>query len=317
MKNIFIAAISLAFSASYAQATIYTGNGTLNSARTVTLGGFNLTFQGTSGQLFMNGSTGNIGLGTTTPAEKLDVNGNLQAKIGYFTNSLANGQTFTNSADRNLKCRVFTAGTLVDATNKYRTLNYYDFPQSNLDAAAQVHFTIDDRGYYTRLRFFARQNSSSEFILTDKVQAENFKVKDDGSDNISLVMPKANSFVGIGTTSFTDGTDTYHLSVNGNIRADRVKVYTTWADYVFEDGYGLPTLEEVEKHIQDKGHLKDVPSAAQVEANGIELGEMNKILLQKIEELTLYTIEQNKINQQQTKQIEELSIMVQALSERK
>jgi len=59
----------------------------------------------------------------------------------------------------------------------------------------------------------------------------------------------------------------------------------------------LPTLEEVEKHIIEKGHLKGIPSAGDVAQNGIELGEMNKLLLQKIEELTLYLIEQNKETQ--------------------
>jgi len=58
--------------------------------------------------------------------------------------------------------------------------------------------------------------------------------------------------------------------------------------------YGLPTLEEVEQHILDKGHLENIPSAAEVELNGIRLGEMNAKLLQKIEELTLYTIQQQK-----------------------
>lgn len=100
--------------------------------------------------------------------------------------------------------------------------------------------------------------------------------------------------IGIGTMSFVDGADTYKLSVNGKVRAHGVKVYTDWADYVFEDDYELPSLEEVEQHIKDKGHLKDIPSAEEVEENGIELGEMNKLLLQKIEELTLYTIELKK-----------------------
>jgi hypothetical protein len=54
--------------------------------------------------------------------------------------------------------------------------------------------------------------------------------------------------------------------------------------------YKLPTLKEVEMYIKENGHLKDIPSAKDVEKNGIELGEMNKLLLQKIEELTLYTI---------------------------
>jgi len=96
--------------------------------------------------------------------------------------------------------------------------------------------------------------------------------------------------IGIGTSSFKDGEDLYRLSVEGKIRARAVKVYTDWADFVFDEGYDLPTLEEVEKFIKANGHLMDIPSAIEVESNGIELGEMNKLLLKKIEELTLYTI---------------------------
>tara|TARA_R110002096_G_scaffold435902_1_gene664129 strand:+ start:1678 stop:2634 length:957 start_codon:yes stop_codon:yes gene_type:complete len=100
--------------------------------------------------------------------------------------------------------------------------------------------------------------------------------------------------LGIGTTSFVDGSDTYRLSVDGKVRAHAIKVYTDWADFVFEKDYNLPTLIEVEKYILENGHLMNIPSAEEVEENGIELGEMNKLLLQKIEELTLYTIELRK-----------------------
>ena len=103
-----------------------------------------------------------------------------------------------------------------------------------------------------------------------------------------------NGNVGIDTKNFTDGTDTYRLAVNGKVRAKEIKVDTEWSDFVFEKEYNLPTLKEVEKHIKDKGHLKDIPSALEVAENGIFLGEMNSKLLQKIEELTLYTIQQQK-----------------------
>jgi len=69
---------------------------------------------------------------------------------------------------------------------------------------------------------------------------------------------------------------------------------TGWADYVFLPDYQLPTLQEVERHIREKGHLKDIPSEKEVEKEGVDLGEMNKKLLAKVEELTLYLIEQNK-----------------------
>jgi hypothetical protein len=103
--------------------------------------------------------------------------------------------------------------------------------------------------------------------------------------------------VGIGTND----PGTWKLAVKGKIRAEEIKVETGWADYVFKEGYNLPTLEEVEKYIKERGHLINIPSAKEVEANGVELGEMNKLLLEKIEELTLYTLQQQKeINKYQT-----------------
>lgn len=97
--------------------------------------------------------------------------------------------------------------------------------------------------------------------------------------------------VGIGTVPQSN----YRLAVDGTIRAREVRVdITDWPDYVFEKDYKLPTLEEIENYIQKNGHLINIPSAEEAETNGIELGEMNKLLLEKIEELTLYMIRQNK-----------------------
>lgn len=85
------------------------------------------------------------------------------------------------------------------------------------------------------------------------------------------------------------------LAVNGTIHSKEVKVdMTGWPDYVFKKGYDLPTLEEVEKQINEKGHLENIPSEKEVVENGLNLGEMNAKLLQKIEELTLYNIQQSK-----------------------
>jgi hypothetical protein len=69
---------------------------------------------------------------------------------------------------------------------------------------------------------------------------------------------------------------------------------TNWSDYVFKAGYPLLNLNEVENYIKENKHLPDIPSAAEVQENGYTLHEMNVKLLQKVEELTLYTIEQNK-----------------------
>nr|WP_068892975.1 hypothetical protein [Pedobacter panaciterrae] len=107
--------------------------------------------------------------------------------------------------------------------------------------------------------------------------------------------------VGIGSID----TKGYKLAVNGKIRAQEIKVETAnWPDYVFAKGYQLPSLQEIEQHIKDKGHLHGIPSAEEVKADGVDLGEMNAKLLQKIEELTLYLIEQNKQVMEQNKTIE-------------
>lgn len=98
-----------------------------------------------------------------------------------------------------------------------------------------------------------------------------------------------------GLTTLGNGSITSGLNVNGNIKAREVNVTTAnWADDVFDKGYPLPTLKDLDREIKQKGHLPDMPSTKQVLQDGINVGEMNKKLLRKIEELTLYIIDQNK-----------------------
>lgn len=116
-----------------------------------------------------------------------------------------------------------------------------------------------------------------------------FQVYNQGT--LDVLHLTSNGSVGIGTTNPDPN---FKLSVNGSIRSKEVKVEANWPDFVFYENYELLTLEEVEKHIQEKGHLPEIPSESEVTEKGINLGEMDAKLLQKIEELTLYLIEQNK-----------------------
>lgn len=96
-------------------------------------------------------------------------------------------------------------------------------------------------------------------------------------------------------------------SLQGKFEAKEVRVTTSpTADFVFEEQYDLPKLEVVEKFIKENKHLPDVASAAEMEKNGVNLGEFQIKLLQKIEELTLYTIEQHKKLLEQQERIEKL-----------
>lgn len=112
--------------------------------------------------------------------------------------------------------------------------------------------------------------------------------------------------VGIGNVDFA--TD-YALAVNGTIVSKKIKVtpqqLTTWPDYVFDSSYQLPKLDAVEAFIQKNKHLPDVPSATEVRASGIDLGDNQTILLKKIEELTLYIIQSEKRMNESEKQLRE------------
>ncbi|WP_205940963.1 hypothetical protein [Pedobacter yonginense] len=116
-----------------------------------------------------------------------------------------------------------------------------------------------------------------------------FATANTGAPEIKMTIDYTGN-VGIGTT-----TPKEKLSVNGNIRAKEVKVETAnWPDYVFEDGYKVSSLQQLETYIKTNKHLPEIPSAKEAETNGIDVGEMNKKLLQKVEELTLYLIQKDK-----------------------
>ena len=126
----------------------------------------------------------------------------------------------------------------------------------------------------------------------------------------------ASGNVGIGTT-----TPDKKLTVNGTIHSKEVIVDTAITpDYVFQkyytgkselkSDYSMPTLTEIENFTKKNHHLPNVPSAQEIKQNGLSLGEMSNVLLQKVEELTLYAIEQNKV-------IEELKAQVATLMDKK
>lgn len=101
----------------------------------------------------------------------------------------------------------------------------------------------------------------------------------------------------VGTDSYSPDENTeFNLFVDNGIITEKVKVSAAgqWPDYVFEEGYDLPEISELEKHIKEHKHLPNVPSAEEIEEEGIDMAEMDARLLEKIEELTLYLIEQDK-----------------------
>ncbi|MGB3468683.1 MAG: hypothetical protein WBA74_25585 [Cyclobacteriaceae bacterium] len=186
---------------------------------------------------------GRIGIGTMTPNEMLQVNGNIRLN-DYSIKSAGNSRI--------------------------------DFGNIGLGNEN------DDLGIYI--------HNDGEFEM-NKNDLRMMNV----SNNFNIAVSESVK-VGIGTTN-----PTHKLSVNGTVRAKEILVEASpWPDYVFEGDYELMSLEEVKAFIEKEGHLPNVPSAAEVAENGLAVGEMNVKLMEKVEELTLYTIElQEKMKAQQ------------------
>lgn len=130
------------------------------------------------------------------------------------------------------------------------------------------------------------------------------------SHNMIFYMPNDNndgkSYIGFGDDTNSIWVKIFNnkrATFNGKISAQEIEVKTNvWADFVFNKNYDLPKLEDIETYITNHGKLPDIPSEEEVLKNGFNISNMTAKLLQKIEELTLYSIEQNKkINQLEEK----------------
>jgi len=175
--------------------------------------------------------------------------------------------------------------------------------------ASALDFKFPSTATSTRLRsylFYDSNTSDRQYFYGPRLEEVN--------GNEPTVNSLLDNPIGLGDFSFsgkvgikTATPGAYDLAVNGKIRSQEIKVETAgWPDYVFKEDYQLLSLAETEEFIKKNGHLPDVPKAADAEANGISLGEMNKILLKKIEEMTLQMIQLNKVVVKQGQEIQSL-----------
>ncbi len=176
-------------------------------------------------------------------------------------------------------------------------------PGKELDVRGKVQsyeYALVDRSFGTNTDYtaFYREDTGRDHVVLK------LRIGDDavGSFNIGYRYWQTGEWIstfflnnygnlGIGTT-----TPDAKLTVKGKIHAEEVRIELSVPapDYVFAADYNLPDLKEIQDYITEHGHLPNIPSAAEMEANGVELGVMNMKLLEKIEELTLYAIAQEK-----------------------
>ena len=167
-----------------------------------------------------------------------------------------------------------------------------------------AQFDNSDEMFIARYNVANNQSDLRVFIGDDNQGEDAFRVGNmiSSSGNWrSFISVLNNGKVGIGVETPQNA-----LDVNGIIRAKEIIVETGWADFVFAKDYKLPSLNEVKAHIDEHKHLPGIPSEAEVKENGVALSDVTTKMMQKIEELTLYAIQQNETIEKLNKRLDEL-----------
>ncbi|WP_443938793.1 hypothetical protein [Pedobacter sp. MW01-1-1] len=238
------------------------------------------------GNSFIN--SGNFGIGTSAATGLLELK-KMNSNLVFDLNTNGLSRIISKGWNADIDLHTFQNNGLENSNQLYLKSNGYvgigtDSPDAPLTVnGCSNFFPRRINGGDARklsIDYFA---NNPEFISNDYPV-----VIRTGGGNQPLIFDAAR--IGIGTT-----TPQEKLSVNGNIRAREIKVEATnWPDYVFEEDYKITSLQDLEKYIKTNKHLPDMPSAKEVENNGLVLGEMNKALLKKVEELTLHLIDLSK-----------------------
>lgn len=226
-------------------------------------------------KLVINDSNGYVGIGTDSPLAKLDVSGNIITGasdsvlgVNAFSIRYGDGSMSNWGALRSSNSTYMSFGAKADSNTGDGWLS-----SNGILGLSKVAMTMNNEG----VRFLSSPAQSNP-LNTPITMKEFMKISSNGN-----------------------------ASLQGKFEAKELKVtLTPTADFVFAESYDLPQLEVVEKYIKEKKHLPEIASAKEMEIEGVNVGEFQIKLLQKIEELTLYTIELNKQVKKQAEEIKAL-----------
>lgn len=260
---------------------VATGGGGAGDARIYTTGGTHRTIFGSNTLDIMAVTPTGVGVGTMTPSTGFQIAGTTSNQTELSL--IAQNTNFTIlSFNRSLG--TLAAPTAIGSARNLGWINFNGYDGTSFQTSSSIRslstgaWTSTGRGSY--LSFFTTNVGTTP--MTERI-----RISDNGN-------------VGIGTS-----TPANKLDVLGIIRANEVIVETGWADYVFKDDYQLKPLSEVEAFIKENKHLPSVPSAATIQEKGAHVAELMTKMMEKIEELTLYSIQQKKEIDELKKRLDE------------
>ncbi len=214
-----------------------------------------------------------VGIGTNSPEFTFDCRGDAKTSGHLWAN-----QSLSIGANMN-------------------TFSKLNIVNTNRTAVIQAN-TVGNTKPYQRLMYFEYDNTDTKILEVQNPTAgyTAFSLNSNGEMDIhNGVVP----IFHLGTNGMlslrNNSIETFRVEANGMVRARKIKVDSeTWADYVFDENYKLLPLNELELFVKQNKHLPSIPSEKQILEEGVDVTEMNVKMMEKIEELTLYLIEQNK-----------------------
>lgn len=248
-----------------------------------------------------NSSTNYIGIGTNSPQASLDINANSSIPIirgngDYIPTGLRFIDDSYTQAGQVKEWSIWKGNTWAKGLGFMR----YDAVNRCAGGICEVSLFLADNGNIgintvtPTQRLEVNGNAKFSDFISSGSNSWVFHTPDDGRKSL-FITPGNDNADWDWTKSFVINGENGNALLNGKLEAKEIKItLAPTADFVFDENYDLPKLEEVEKHIKEKKHLPEIASARVMEKEGVNVGEFQIKLLQKIEELTLYTIEQDK-----------------------